>query len=164
MNTNIHDRIALLGTLLTQQGLTLGTAESCTGGLIAAMLTDISGSSAWFAGGVVSYANSVKTNVLGVPESTLAACGAVSGETVTAMVKGACTLLGVECAVAVSGIAGPTGGTPDKPVGTVWMATAVGDTLQVHCHLFTGSRESVRLQTVRAAVETLITLLNAKKG
>lgn len=160
MTHELHHRIALLGESLMARHLMLGTAESCTGGLIAAMVTDISGSSGWFAGGIVSYSNEVKERVLGVPHTTLVQHGAVSGETVEAMMHGACTTLDVPCAVAVSGIAGPTGGTPEKPVGTVWMAACAAGHERVICHHFSGPREAVRLQTVETAVETLLELLS----
>ena len=161
MFADLHPSILRLGALLTDKGMQLGTAESCTGGLIAAACTDVSGSSAWFSGGVVAYANEIKEQVLGVPHETLVAHGAVSGETVEAMVRGAARVLGVHCAVAVSGIAGPTGGTPEKPVGTVWLAACAGEALSVRCFHFTGSREAVRLQTVQAAIQELTALLEA---
>lgn len=111
-----------LGKLLKEKGLTLSTAESCTGGYVAHMITSVSGSSSYFMGSVVSYANEVKMNQLGVKEDTLKAHGAVSEDTVQEMVSGALQLLGTDIAVATSGIAGPTGGTPEKPVGTIWLA------------------------------------------
>ena len=111
-----------LGKLLKEKGLTLATAESCTGGYVAHLVTSVSGSSAYFMGSVVSYANEVKTNQLGVKVETLKAHGAVSEQTVQEMVAGALDLLGTDIAVATSGIAGPTGGTPEKPVGTIWLA------------------------------------------
>lgn len=163
MPTELHNRITTLGNLLTEQKLTLGTAESCTGGLIAAALTDISGSSAWFSGGIVSYANEVKENVLRVPRATLIDHGAVSSETVHAMMAGTCAVLSVDCAVAVSGIAGPTGGTAEKPVGTVWLAACTPYAHSIKKFLFTGTRDSVRQQTVRAAIEELVTLLTTNQ-
>lgn len=118
---------------LTEKGCTLATAESCTGGAIAAAITAIPGSSAMFKGGIVAYSNEVKTNVLGVNEETLAAHGAVSEETVLQMAQGARKLLKTDYAVATSGIAGPGGGTPEKPVGTVWMALAAGNRTKAYC-------------------------------
>ena len=112
--------------LLMERGYTLSTAESCTGGSIAAAITGVAGCSAVFKGSVVSYSNDVKAKVLGVDENTLAVCGAVSESTVVQMVRGVQELMNAECAVATSGIAGPGGGTPEKPVGTVWLAVAVG--------------------------------------
>ena len=114
-----------VGKLLKEKGKTLCTAESCTGGYIAHKLTSISGASAYFMGSIVAYDNAVKMNQLQVQPSTLKQHGAVSEETVTEMVKGALNLLKTDLAIAISGIAGPTGGTPDKPVGTIWIA--VGD-------------------------------------
>ena len=115
---------AALGKLLIDKSLTLGTAESCTGGRIAHLMTSIPGSSRYFYGSVVAYDNSVKQNILGVKKDTLMDHGAVSEATVTEMAKGALKVLGVDVTVAVSGIAGPGGGTPEKPVGTIWIAVA----------------------------------------
>jgi nicotinamide-nucleotide amidase len=112
----------VVGKILIEKGKTMGTAESCTGGSIAALITSVPGSSAYYKGSVVSYANEVKTGVLGVSQDTLQTTGAVSEETVKQMVEGALRTLGVDYAVATSGIMGPDGGTPDKPVGTVWIA------------------------------------------
>ncbi len=112
----------VVGRILKAKGLTLGTAESCTGGHIAQLITSVPGSSAYFKGGIVSYANEVKTGVLGVTPETLQSAGAVSEETVRQMVQGALRVLNVDYAVAVSGIMGPDGGSPEKPVGTVWIA------------------------------------------
>lgn len=112
----------IVGELLKKKNLTVSTAESCTGGSIAARFTAISGSSEYFIGSIVAYSNDVKTALLHVSPETLTQYGAVSEETVIEMVKGAMKTLKTDCAVATSGIAGPTGGTPDKPVGTVWIA------------------------------------------
>lgn len=112
----------VVGRILKAKGQTLGTAESCTGGYIAQLITSVPGSSVYFKGAVVSYANEVKTNVLGVSTETLQTVGAVSEETVKQMVQGAIRTLGVDYAIAVSGIMGPDGGTAEKPVGTVWIA------------------------------------------
>ena len=110
-----------------KENLTLATAESCTAGSIASVITAIPGSSRFYKGGIVAYADEVKTNLLGVNPETLATKGAVSEEAVIEMVKGAMKSMNSDCAVATSGIAGPTGGTPDKPVGTVWIAAAMRD-------------------------------------
>ena len=110
-----------------KENLTLATAESCTAGSIASVITAIPGSSRFYKGGIVAYSDEVKTNLLGVNPETLASKGAVSEETVIEMVKGAMKSMNTDCAVATSGIAGPTGGTPDKPVGTVWIAAARGE-------------------------------------
>lgn len=115
---------ALLGDVLRDKKLTVSTAESCTGGHIAARITSIPGSSEYFQGGIVAYSNEVKMNLLHVSMETLEKHGAVSCETVTEMVKGAMNTLKTDCALATSGIAGPGGGTIEKPVGTVWIAVA----------------------------------------
>lgn len=116
-----------LGKLLIEKKLTLSTAESCTGGGIASAITSIPGSSEYFKGSIVAYANEVKTALLEVSEITLERHGAVSEETVTEMAKGAMKSIKTSCAIATSGIAGPGGGTADKPVGTIWMAAAWQD-------------------------------------
>uniref|UniRef100_B8DP26 CinA domain protein n=1 Tax=Nitratidesulfovibrio vulgaris (strain DSM 19637 / Miyazaki F) TaxID=883 RepID=B8DP26_NITV9 len=156
---DIHARVRLLGQRLTASGATLSTAESCTGGLIAARCTDVPGSSAWFTGGVVAYANEVKRDVLGVAPDLLAAHGAVSGPVVRAMAAGVRRLTGARFAVAVSGVAGPDGGTPEKPVGTVWVAVADGENVQAERFLFSGDRVAVRSATVDAALDMLLAML-----
>lgn len=113
-----------IGELLKSRNLSLSTAESCTGGGIASLVTSVPGSSEYFNGGIVAYSNEVKMSLLHVSAETLEKHGAVSCETVTEMVKGAMKTLKTDCAVATSGIAGPGGGTPEKPVGTVWIAAA----------------------------------------
>ena len=146
----------VVGRILKAKGQTLGTAESCTGGHIAQLITSIPGSSAYFKGGIVSYANEVKTGLLGVAPETLQSAGAVSEETVRQMVQGALQVLNVDYAVAVSGIMGPDGGSPEKPVGTVWLAWATPrgvDTQVVHCP---GDRAQVRAATVCHALRGLV--------
>lgn len=113
-----------VGKLLIANNLSLSTAESCTGGGVAALITSVPGSSGYFKGGIVAYDNEVKKNLLGVSPETLSAYGAVSRETVIEMAKGAMNRLKTDCAIATSGIAGPGGGTLEKPVGTVWIAVA----------------------------------------
>jgi len=117
----------IIGSLLKEKNLTLATAESCTGGNIAARITSVPGASVYFKGSVVAYSNEIKQNLLHVSEETLKRCGAVSEDVVKEMVKGAMNSLKTDCAVAVSGIAGPDGGTTEKPVGTVWIAAAHGE-------------------------------------
>lgn len=136
-----------------QHRLVLVTAESCTGGWIAKTLTDLSGSSAWFDGGAVSYSNEAKVSLLGVRRETLEQHGAVSEETALEMVSGALEFFGAGVAVAVTGVAGPTGGTPQKPVGTVWIGWQRRGA-EAHARLFhfAGDREAVRRQTVAAAL------------
>lgn len=136
------------------------TAESCTGGWIAKMLTDVAGSSAWFDCGMAAYSYEAKQALLGVQPHTLEAHGAVSRETVVEMVSGALVHSGATLAVAVTGIAGPGGGTADKPVGTVWIGwKRRGDYPQARLFHFDGDRDAVRRQTVAAALHGLLDLL-----
>lgn len=151
------DLVQTLADRLTAQGLTMATAESCTGGLIAAACTELSGSSAWFERGFVTYSNAAKHELLGVDTALIAAHGAVSEPVAKAMAQGALTRARVDLAVAVTGIAGPTGGTPDKPVGTVWLAWAVkGAGVRAAHHLFEGDRAQVRQQTCELALQGLL--------
>jgi nicotinamide-nucleotide amidase len=138
------------------RGLTLATAESCTGGLVSAAITDVPGSSAVFLGGVVSYANAVKSTVLGVPESMLEVHGAVSEETARSMAAGARNLIGADLAVAVTGVAGPGGGTAEKPVGLVWfaLASATG-TEAVSTSFPRGGRDAIRARATAKALDLL---------
>ncbi|WP_347259580.1 CinA family protein [Rudaea sp.] len=146
--------------LLIRRGAVLATAESCTGGWIAKILTDIAGSSAWFEGGAVTYSNSLKRNLLGVEAATLERCGAVSRETVVEMVVGARRRFAASVAVAVTGIAGPAGGSPDKPVGTVWIGWQHGeDNVHAEGFRFDGGRDAVRRQTVFVALQGIEKIL-----
>lgn len=144
---------------LAAAGRTVATAESCTGGWIAKALTDVAGSSAAFGFGVVSYSNDAKQALLGVSADTLAAHGAVSEAVVAEMARGALELSGADTAVAVSGIAGPEGGTPGKPVGTVWFAWAIRNGSQVAVatdrQRFDGDRDAVRRLSVLHALERI---------
>lgn len=149
----------LLANKLIEKGLTIGTAESCTGGNISRLLTAIAGSSAYFEGTVVSYSYESKVKVLGVEQQTLNGYGAVSEEVVLQMAQGLQNLLGVDCAIAVSGIAGPTGGTEDKPVGTVWIATRVGDEVIAKRHQFGKYREANIMSASNAAMLQLLEML-----
>lgn len=144
-----------LGELLRSKGLTMGTAESCTGGRIANMITLVAGSSDYFVGGVVSYSNEVKHNVLGVSEDSLRLHGAVSREVVEQMAQGAIRTLGCDCSVATSGVAGPGGGSPEKPVGTVWIAAALKEQVVSHCYHF----GTVRAENIQSAADTALTML-----
>jgi len=137
----------------------LGVAESCTGGMVAERVTSIPGASDSFIGGVVAYADVVKTAALKVPIETLEAHGAVSEETVRAMAEGAQRLFSADCTIAVTGIAGPGGGTPDKPVGTVWLATRVQTTTRAVKRVFPGDRDEVRRRAAQAALDLLRRLL-----
>lgn len=138
-----------------QAGKSLGTAESCTGGLIAATLTAIPGSSQSVSGGIISYSNDVKHNELGVSRETLEIFGAVSEQTAVQMAQGARKQLDVDVAVSVTGIAGPDGATLDKPIGTVWISIADAGITFSQLQHFAGSREQIRLQTVRTALELM---------
>lgn len=144
-----------LGGLLRSKGLLMGTAESCTGGRIANMVTLVAGSSDYFVGGVVSYSNEVKHNVLGVSEDSLRLHGAVSREVVEQMAQGAIRTLGCNCSVATSGVAGPGGGSPEKPVGTVWIAAALKEQVVSHCYHF----GTVRAENIQSAADTALTML-----
>lgn len=156
------EQVQRLAGLLQARGWRLSTAESCTGGLIAAACTELAGSSVWFERGFVSYSNEAKTDLLGVDAALIQAHGAVSEPVALAMAEGALLRAGVDLAVAVTGIAGPTGGTPGKPVGTVWLAWAARDGARVsRCALFPGDRAEVRRQTCLAALDGLVALIAA---
>ena len=151
-----------VGDRLLARAETLVTAESCTGGWIAKACTDVAGSSRWLQGGVVAYSNSLKVALLDVREGLLAQHGAVSEPVVRAMAAGALACTGSTVAVAVSGVAGPDGGTADKPVGTVWLAWAWREKdgslrTETRCERFPGGRDEVRRWTVRCALERLLT-------
>ena len=151
---------ARLGRKLSDNGRSLATAESCTGGWIAKALTDIPGSSQWFGEGFVTYSNDAKVKRLGVPRSVLKREGAVSAAVARAMAEGVLARTGADVAVAVTGIAGPDGGVPGKPVGTVWFCWAEsrgGRTrARVERKLFRGDRDAVRRKTVRWALRRLL--------
>ena len=148
-----------LATVLQQRGWMLATAESCTGGLIAAACTDLAGSSNWFERGFVTYSNEAKTEMLGVDAALLAAHGAVSEVVARAMAFGAVRHSRAQVSVAVTGVAGPTGGSKDKPVGTVWFGFSVDGLLRSEVLRFEGDRAAVRSQTVGHAVTRLVELL-----
>jgi nicotinamide-nucleotide amidase len=160
MGESLDKLAAALGQRLLERGLTLATAESCTGGWIAKVVTDIPGSSGWFDRGFVSYSNTSKRDMLGVSESVLESRGAVSAEVVAQMAAGALERSGADAALAVSGVAGPGGGSEEKPVGTVYFAWALAGSEPVVKRMqFAGEREEVRHQTVRLALERLLELL-----
>ncbi len=142
----------VLGILLKESGLSIGVAESCTGGLIAARLTDVPGSSDYFKGGVVAYSNDLKKSLLGVPLSILDRYGAVSEETAIAMAEGARERIKSNLGLAVTGIAGPGGGTPAKPKGLVYISLASDDGTLCREYRFSGERPAVRQSTVNAAL------------
>jgi nicotinamide-nucleotide amidase len=149
---SLDSRVA---SLLRKGGFTLALAESCSGGLIAKRITDIPGASAYFLLGLVTYANSAKKRLLGVPAEVLDRCGAVSAETAWAMAIGIQKLAESDIAIATTGIAGPDGGTSAKPVGTVYIAIAAGGDCRVFPFRFNGDRETVRESTADAALDLL---------
>lgn len=150
-----------LGDCLKDRGMTLATAESCTGGWIAKAITDLPGSSDWFEGSVVCYSNALKHGLLGVPDETLETFGTVSGETVKAMAQGIFDTTAADVAVSVSGIAGPGGGSDAKPVGTVWLCWGKrGESAFAYEFHFEGDRKAVRLQSVEKALHSVMDLLS----
>lgn len=149
------DAAEKLVALLKARGVTCATAESCTGGGVGAAITGVPGSSEVYLGGVVSYANSVKRGVLGVPQTVLDTVGAVSSESAAAMAAGVRGLVGADVAVSVTGIAGPGGGTAEKPVGLVWFGLATRDGVRAEKAIFRGDRERVRAQAVTHALGML---------
>ncbi|TJZ74068.1 CinA family protein [Chitiniphilus eburneus] len=162
----MHDTFALaaeLGCLLAARGATVTTAESCTGGLIAGAITDVPGSSAWFERGFVTYANLAKIDMLDVPPVFIQGLGAVSEPVAAAMAQGACERAGAQYAVAVSGVAGPDGGSADKPVGTVWFAWATPTGIVTERQQFGGDRAAVRAATVRHALARLVALIEDER-
>ena len=158
--TGFEPAVLRLADLLRRRGWRMAAAESCTGGLIAAACTSVAGSSDWFERGFITYSNEAKTQLLGVPATLIAAQGAVSEAVARAMVQGALRHAPVQLAVAVTGIAGPGGAVPGKPVGTVWLAwgTAAGTNLHVGTERLQldGDRTTVRTATVEVALQRLI--------
>ena len=155
--TRLAERV---GRALAERGLMLATAESCTGGWVAKVMTDVAGSSGWFERGFVTYSKQDKQDLLGVRASTLRAHGAVSEQVVREMAEGALARSRAQVALAISGIAGPEGGSPGKPVGTVWLAWArVGVAPRARRAQFPGDREAVRRQSVLAALQGVLDIL-----
>jgi len=154
----------LLGQLLRARGLKLATAESCTGGLIADKITDVPGSSDYFLGGFVSYAYEAKVASLGVSWDTLKAHGAVSRETVLEMARGARRALGADLAISVSGIAGPGGGLPEKPVGATWIGLAAPDGERAEGFYWKGNRRENKEQSAQAAMRMVIEFLQKSQS
>ncbi len=164
LQTNEHSTPywrGLVADLLLKHQLKLATAESCTGGLIAATCTDLSGSSAWLERGFVTYSNEAKTEMLGVDAALIARDGAVSESVVRAMAEGARTHSRAHVALAVTGVAGPTGGSPAKPVGTVWFGWATPGGLVSEVQHFAGDRAEVRAAAVHHALRRLAGLLQS---
>lgn len=153
----IHELAQELGHALLLRKFRCAVAESCTGGSLAAAITEIAGSSQWFERGFVTYSNDAKTDMIGVPPEIISAHGAVSEETACIMAQGAVLNSLADVSVAITGIAGPGGGTAEKPVGTVWIAWATNfQPIRVQCYLFKGDRAAVREQAVQVALEGLI--------
>lgn len=151
-----------VGAIIRERGLKLATAESCTGGLIANRLTDVPGSSDYFVGGIVAYAYEAKVALLNVSWDTLHAYGAVSSETVLEMARGACKALSADLAVSVSGIAGPGGGLPNKPVGTTWFGLVTPEGEWSFLRQFEGDRLENKLQASEFALQLLMKYLRGE--
>jgi nicotinamide-nucleotide amidase len=157
MTGPMEARVAEIADHLLSRRQWLAVAESCSGGLLSKTLTDLAGSSAWFDRGYVTYSNRAKQELLGVPEALLLEHGAVSEASVRAMAAGVLRCVAVDWTLAITGIAGPGGGTADKPVGTVWIACARRDgECGARCFRFDGDRVSIRLQSVRTALDILV--------
>lgn len=163
MTTTINHLAQHLGKQLHQQQAQVTTAESCTGGGIAEAITRIPGCSAWFEAGYITYSNKQKNIILDVPSQLFDTVGAVSEEVATAMVKGAIIKSNAQYGIAVSGIAGPTGGSTHHPIGMVWFAWYGDNTYYTHCAQFTGDRTSIRKQTIHLALHGLIRLTQSKQ-
>ena len=156
---SIEELVKQLAAKLTEKGWMLATAESCTGGMIAAACTDLAGSSQWFDRGFVTYSNEAKTEMLGVPAELIAKHGAVSEEVVRAMAEGALRHSRAQISIAVTGVAGPGGGSGEKPVGTVWVGWCLKDHTQVQCLHLSGTRSDMRAATVTKALHRLCELV-----
>lgn len=159
--TPLTDIASQLIATLRAKGLTAASAESCTGGNIAHSITSVAGASDVYSGSVIAYSNDVKCRLLGVSDSTLQNHGAVSQPTVAEMASGARKAIGADCAVATSGIAGPGGGTPDKPVGTVWMAVETPSVSHTRVFHFHGDRSQIIDQATAAAMQMLLDALQS---
>ena len=154
----------VIGEKLRQRGLRLALAESCTGGLVGHRITNVPGSSTYYMGSVTAYAYEAKVRLLEVKWATLEKFGAVSSETVSEMALGARRSLAADVGIAISGIAGPGGGTPEKPVGTVWMGLSAADGIWTHLYHFDGDRLAVKQQAAEAALQLGIDYLDGKLG
>jgi PncC family amidohydrolase len=153
-----------IGSLLLDHHLTLVTAESCTGGLVAHRITNVPGSSSYYLGGFIAYANEVKEALLGVRHETLLAHGAVSEETAREMARGARQRIGADVGVSITGIAGPTGGTPDKPVGLVYIALSTTEADLFERHIWQGNRLENKEQSAEATLQLLFTYLQQRRS
>lgn len=154
--TSIEELVQQLAAKLTEKGWMLATAESCTGGMIAAACTDLAGSSQWFDRGFVTYSNEAKIEMLGVPAELIAQHGAVSEEVVRAMAEGAIRHSRAQVSIAVTGIAGPGGGSVEKPVGTVWVGWCVGKSINTLPLQLNGPRKLIRIKTKKISISKLI--------
>jgi PncC family amidohydrolase len=154
----------LVGELLTKRGLRLAVAESCTGGLIGHLLTNVPGSSTYYLGGVTSYANEAKVRLLGVNPGILVKFGAVSAETALEMARGIRITLEADIGISVTGIAGPTGGTAEKPVGTVWIGVSTAKEEYARHFLWLGNRLAIKKQSAKAALDLLVEYLQKSGG
>jgi PncC family amidohydrolase len=159
-----RDLAARLGAALASTARTLAAAESCTGGAFSAAVTDVPGASAWFLGGVVAYSNASKVRDLGVPQRLIDAAGAVSEEVAVAMAEGAKTRFGADIGVGITGIAGPGGASPGKPVGTVCVAVAAGDVRLSNRFRLPGDRLAVRAETVVRALAAVLAVAESGRG
>ena len=157
-----EDILARAHELLLRTGLTVAVAESCTGGLLGGALTELSGSSAYFLGGVLAYADGVKTGLLGVREETITAHGAVSGPVALEMAAGVRRITGCDIGISITGIAGPTGGTDQKPVGTTYIGLSGLGLEHVERYIWHGARAENRANSVRAALQMLVKLVERK--
>ena len=155
------DLVEAMAAVLTSESHTLAVAESCTGGLMAKRITDLPGSSTYFRGGVIAYADRIKLELLGVEEAVLVEDGAVSEAVAAGMARGVADLLDADVGVAITGIAGPGGGTPEKPVGTVWCAVVAQRGVRTSHGVFSGDREVVRERASQAALLLLYQMLAA---
>jgi nicotinamide-nucleotide amidase len=160
MTTNILELAAQVGSALQEKGLLLTTAESCTGGGVGQAVTEIAGSTGWYDCGFIAYSNASKTELLEVPAALIAQMGTVSEEVAAAMATGALANSNAHVAVSTTGIAGPTGAVPGKPVGTVCFGWARGDTVHTERLVFAGDRQAVREQTVAHALQGLLRFVN----
>ena len=160
LDVSVAELCSLLADTLLHKKLKLATAESCTGGLIAGACTDLGGSSAWFERGFVTYSNEAKADMLGVAPAVIERHGAVSEEVALAMAQGAVTHSRAQVAVAVTGVAGPSGGSKSKPVGTVWFGWNIQGQLHSEVQHFSGDRAAVRAATVRHALQQLVNRLH----
>ena len=162
LDSALTAKVLVLGDVLREKKWTVSSAESCTGGGVAFAFTSVSGSSDWFNQSWVTYSNEAKQRELGVTEATLSQYGAVSEQTVKEMAQGVCRKSGAELAVTVSGIAGPGGGSDEKPVGTVWFGFACGDKTAQIKQVFSGNRDQVRSAAIAFAISHLVKMLGEK--